>query len=347
MKAAAKRASEIRLAEAGGLELVALGADSGELREEVVGRLDSETGPEPKVVAAAHGDQEEAAVAAAETAGATAGRAATELESAAATPGGEEARAPAEPDRAPRQPITRRRASAPMSLLIEQRRTSPTTWMVVGTVVVGLGAAGYLYRDELMRVAGLARAAPDTAASAASAAPADSAPAAPAAPAPPPLPQATELPYAVQVYSATRLRDALARADSVGGLGNPVIVAPVRLQRRRNVFRVYVGPLVTREAGDSALAALRATGIVGPRAGQVDSVPLSFALTGGLGADSAATEQARLRRSGVPAFILGEDGGTLRLYTGAYASTTAAQFGRALLTTYGGAPLAPRVGYVP
>jgi hypothetical protein len=345
IKAAAKRASEIRLAEAGGLELVALGAESGELREELGDRLDAETRTEPEVVAAARGDEEEAAVEPAETAGAIAERAATEAEVVAAAPEGDEARAPAEPERAPLRVATRRRASAPMSLLIERRRTSPTTWIVVGVVIAGLGAGGYLYRDELIRAAGLRRATPDTAASAVSAA--DSAPAAPAAPAPPPLPAATGLPYAVQVYSATRLRDALVRADSVGGLGNPVIIAPVRLRSRRNVFRVYVGPLVTREAGDSALAELRAGGIVGPRAGQVDSVPLSFALVGGLGADSAATEQARLRRTGIPTFILGEDGGTFRLYTGAYASTTAAQFGRALLTPYGGAPLAPRVGYVP
>jgi hypothetical protein len=111
---------------------------------------------------------------------------------------------------------------------------------------------------------------------------------------------------------------------------------------------VYGGPFAIASRADSVLGALRSGGRLARRAGEVDSVPLSIALTGGLTRASALAERARLREAGVPAFVLGQAGGTFRLYAGAYGGVVRPVLLRDLLTPTGGAgALIPREGYVP
>ena len=155
------------------------------------------------------------------------------------------------------------------------------------------------------------------------------------------------LPFAIQIAQWTRLDQALEDADSVAGRGFVPIVAPLRV-RGTLWYRVYAGPVDTRDAADSLLDAVRAAGLDGSKSAAVALVPLSFALrhvASMLAADAART---RLAQAGITTFILGDRDGSYHLYTGAYASPDQAAACDSLLTSTGNAgQLVPRVGYHP
>ena len=166
-----------------------------------------------------------------------------------------------------------------------------------------------------------------------------------AAQVPPPV---EPLPFTIQITALPTLAAAFAVADSLEARGARTIIAPVRLQGRETFYRVHTGPYATAARADSALAALRLSGILAPNAGATVTTPLSVSLGGPLTRAGANAERDRLRQAGVPAFILGDSLGTFSLYAGAYDAAAQATLLQDLLTPTGGAgQLAPRTGYVP
>jgi hypothetical protein len=156
------------------------------------------------------------------------------------------------------------------------------------------------------------------------------------------------LPFALEVAVLPRLAEAFAMADSLEAHGARTMIAPGRVHGRGVYYRVHAGPFATRARADSARAALTLGGLLARGAGTVTSVPLSVALVGPLSRGGAANERTRLRRAGVPAFVLGQSDGTYRVYTGAFARAVSSTLLHELLTPTGGAgELVTRAGYVP
>lgn len=158
---------------------------------------------------------------------------------------------------------------------------------------------------------------------------------------------AQPLPFALQVAVLPRLAEAFALADSLEAHGARTIIAPGLVNGRGKFYRVHAGPFASRARTDSARAALAASGMLPRGAGMVTSVPLSVALSGTLSRGAAASERTRLRRAGVPAFVLGQPDGTYRVYAGAFARAVSRTLLHDLLTPIGGAgDLVTRAGIV-
>jgi cell division septation protein DedD len=155
------------------------------------------------------------------------------------------------------------------------------------------------------------------------------------------------LPFAVQVSSWTGLAPALDAADALEGDGFPPIVAPLRLGTQL-WYRVYVGPVATRDAADSLRDAVRAAGFDRPLAAVPALVPLSVAVERVVSAGAARAARARLRAAGIPAFVLGRADGSYEILAGAFQTTAQASYLDSLLTSTGRAGrLGPRVGSHP
>jgi len=155
------------------------------------------------------------------------------------------------------------------------------------------------------------------------------------------------LPFAVQVAAWTSARQAMEDADTIEGRGFQPVVAPVRVQRTL-WYRIYVGPVASRAAGDSLLEAVRAAGLDGSGTAAVARVPLSFALRRLAALPAARRERDRLRSAGLAAFVLGQADGSYRLFAGAFDTPDQAAVLDSLLTSTGSAgSLGPRVGFHP
>ena len=155
------------------------------------------------------------------------------------------------------------------------------------------------------------------------------------------------LPWAVQVAQWTQLDQALVDADTIAGRGLVPMVAPL-LRRGAVWYRVYAGPVASRTAADSLLAAVRAAGLDGSNSAVVALVPFSFALRHVASMIVADSVGARLRRAGIASFILGQADGSYRVYSGAYATPDQASVLDSLINSTGNAgQLGPRVGYRP
>ncbi|MDO8667339.1 MAG: SPOR domain-containing protein [Gemmatimonadales bacterium] len=233
------------------------------------------------------------------------------------------------------RPALRRRASAPMSLLIPPPRRVPWAPYAV-LLALALGAVAWLYRDDLAQLAGLA---PE---------PEPPPPFVHHTPPPQPPPHPVDsLRYAIQVAAWPTLRQALRALDRLEEGGVPGFVTPVLLPRRRRWFRLHAGPLASRPAADSVLRSLRAARLA-TRAAAVVDAPLSVELAGDFTADSATAARARLRAAGLPVFALGQADRRFRLYAGAFENTPQAAMLLEIVTSTGGTgELVPRVGYVP
>ncbi len=220
-------------------------------------------------------------------------------------------------------------------------------WLVLGFVALGLVGVGaaMLVRLRPHGAPQGPRPAPQSAAAPRTAAPAP--PPRPAAAPPPAARPADSLPFAVQVSAWTRLGKALADGNRLAARRLPSLIAPITI-RSRLWYRVYAGPVASRPAGDSLLAAVRAAGLDASRKAAVAFVPLSFTI-GTFPSESAArTAGRRLRTRGVPTFVLGRADGSFGLLAGAYATARqAADFGRLLTSTGNAGPLGPRVGTHP
>ena len=233
---------------------------------------------------------------------------------------------------------SRPRASAPMAMLVEANKGN--NWplavgIMFGLLVLASAAFVIVTQTSLFQTAQPSPAPTD---SAVTTPPAE-------AQAPPPV---QPLPFTIQIASLPTLPAAYAVADSLEARGATTIIAPVRLQGRETFYRVHTGPYASQARADSALAALRLSGILAANAGATVTTPLSVSLGGPLPRAAANAERTRLRQAGVPAFILGDSLGTFHLYAGAYDAAAQATLLQDLLTPTGGAgQLAPRTGYVP
>ncbi len=155
------------------------------------------------------------------------------------------------------------------------------------------------------------------------------------------------LPYAVAVLAATTPAAALTRADRLERAGVPAMVSMMRGARRVQ-YTVYAGPVASRGAADSLVQALRRAGLDRTRSARAARVPFSFALVRNADLGAARVERARLRRAGIPSFVLGQADGTFRLFAGAFsAATQGAYLARMLNASRNGGVMGERVGFRP
>ena len=246
------------------------------------------------------------------------------------------------PDESPRTS----HLAPPLSFIVDQNRPRPWGRLVAAAFALTAAVLAILFWRDLRTFIGKLDFGVHRADEAAAAATVDSARLPPAALAEPPAVES--LPFAVEVRSGRAMPAALLLADSLESRHVPAIVAPIRLRGAAALWRVYAGPYASLARADSALTALHAAGVIAANDGVVDSVPMSFALAGGLTRDAALAERARLRAAGVPTFILGQADGNYRLYAGAYEASTQAALLQDLLTPTGSAGiLLPRAGTVP
>ncbi|MFI5280074.1 MAG: hypothetical protein ACHQU1_06250 [Gemmatimonadales bacterium] len=248
-----------------------------------------------------------------------------------------------EPTHAAVSPVKGVRASGPAPISPEEARHARVGLFVATLFIVALGlgtavrfgALNLLQRDARPQPAAPARVtvspntpAPSTAAS--------------------PAPSGQPLPFALEVAVLPHLAEAFTMADSLEAHGAPTMIAPGSVHGRGIYYRVHAGPFASRPRADSARAALIAGGLIARGAGTVTSVPLSVALAGPLSMRAATSERTRLRRAGVPAFVLGQSDGTYRVFAGAFARAVSRTLLYALLTPTGGAgELVTRAGNVP
>jgi len=162
------------------------------------------------------------------------------------------------------------------------------------------------------------------------------------------LPPVESLPFALDVAIVPELEGALAAADSLEAHGARTIVAPFHLKGRPTRYHVQAGPFATRARADSVRAALFAQGVLPRGAGRVARVPMSVAFSDRLGRTAALAERARLRRLGVPTFVLGQADGSFRLYAGSFDRPLSMLALTEMLPSIGSAgAIVPRAGYVP
>ena len=155
------------------------------------------------------------------------------------------------------------------------------------------------------------------------------------------------LPFVVQVSSWTSLAPALDAADALEGNGFLPIISPVRLGAQL-WYRVCVGPVATQDAADSLRSAVRTAGHDQSLAAAPVLAPLSLTLVRVVTPGAARTERARLRATGIPAFVLGLADGSYQLFAGAFQRAEQAAYLDSLLTsTRRAGRLGPRVGFRP
>jgi hypothetical protein len=157
------------------------------------------------------------------------------------------------------------------------------------------------------------------------------------------------LPWIVQVSAWNDLPRAFEALDTLAERGVRALVTPVRVGKRIS-YRVQAGPLATMAAAELLLDTLRAHSLADPDGSVALSLPLSLAIgAGGSGTgEQVRADRDSLRAHGVPAFLLAEPGGRLRLYAGAFENAAEAAVLDSLLFTLGRVRrLGPRVGFVP
>jgi hypothetical protein len=256
--------------------------------------------------------------------------------------------APAHEDSAA-QPASSIRASGPLAVSPEEARHARVGLIVATLFIIVLGAGTAVRFGALNLLKGGAT--PPSPRAEARARP-TARPEGPGASAPAVaergLESATPLPFALEIAVLPRLAEAFAVADSFEAHGARTMIAPGSVHGRGTYYRVHVGPFATRVLADSARTSLMASGMLARGAGTVASVPLSVALAGPLARGAAANERTRLRRAGVPSFVLGQGDGTYRVFAGAFARAVSRSLLNDLLTPTGGAgELVTRAGNAP
>jgi hypothetical protein len=152
------------------------------------------------------------------------------------------------------------------------------------------------------------------------------------------------LPFAVELLSSTTRSTAFMSGDDLEHAGIPTLIAPVRIGRRI-WYRVYAGPVATQRSADSLLDAVTRAGLGSFRSARAVRVPLSFALRRVADSTAVREERARLRRAGIPSFLLGRADGAYELFAGAFAARAeAAYLGGLLRSARSAGVLGPREG---
>jgi len=155
------------------------------------------------------------------------------------------------------------------------------------------------------------------------------------------------LPFAVELLSSTTRTSAFASGDDLEHAGIPTLISPVRIARRI-WYRVYAGPVATSGSADSLMDAVRHAGLGSFSSAKAVRVPLSFAVAQAADSAGARDARARLRRAGIPSFVLGRADGGYGVFAGAFAARSeAAYLDGALRSARSPGVLGPRVGRRP
>jgi hypothetical protein len=198
---------------------------------------------------------------------------------------------------------------------------APRRWLlplILLVVLAALAGAAWWARDRGMFAGGAAgpadRPARDTAPAASSAPPADTLPVLVVVN---PGDSAGATDYAIEVAKFNTAEGARIAFEQASRLPAATWF-PLRLSNDAGTwFRVIGGGWSTREAADSALAGLRASGAVEPSASLLRA-PLALLVGSVLAPDSLRARITRYQEYGVPVYALRQADGTHNLYAGAF-----------------------------
>ena len=107
-------------------------------------------------------------------------------------------------------------------------------------------------------------------------------------------------------------------------------------------YRVVVGAWPERSEADSAIAALRAAGILPVGVGSVRRTPFAVRVTAPMSTDAAMARAVELRGRGLPAYVLARDQDHASVYAGAFESPSQ---GTALLDMFRSAGIDATIAY--
>jgi hypothetical protein len=142
--------------------------------------------------------------------------------------------------------------------------------------------------------------------------------------------------YAVELLAANTLGGAiLSVGDSLpAGTVAPALLGPSRARW----FRVVAGAFATRREADSLLAALVQRRVATEGAARVITAPLAFRLEVDVAPEASPLALARWKRTGLPAYMLVQDGGKVTIFAGAFERLEQAALLAGALRAQGQAP---------
>jgi hypothetical protein len=127
------------------------------------------------------------------------------------------------------------------------------------------------------------------------------------------------VPWTVEVASVNTINGAMARVrQALDSLPVPTFAASHPGGGSVTWYRLLAGAFPTAEQADSFLNALRQRGVLGPAAGKVVQAPLAWLLEEGVTEDQLSVRLFGWRQQGLPAYALIDQGGTSRIYFGAF-----------------------------
>jgi hypothetical protein len=125
--------------------------------------------------------------------------------------------------------------------------------------------------------------------------------------------------WSVEVASVNTLNGAMARVrQTLDSLPAPTFAASHPGGSAAVWYRLLAGAFATREEAEALLASLRARGALGPSAGKVVLAPLAWLLEESVPEEQLPVRLFGWRQQGLPAYALIDQGGTTRIYFGAF-----------------------------
>jgi hypothetical protein len=149
--------------------------------------------------------------------------------------------------------------------------------------------------------------------------------------------------YSVDVVMLNSLGDAGRHlSDRVGALPAATFSPVVLGSDSARWYRVVVGAWPERREADSALTALRATGVLQVGAGLVRRTPFAVRVAAPMSTEAAMARAAELRGQGLPAYVLIRDRDHASVYAGAFENPSQ---GTALLDMFMNAGIDASISY--
>lgn len=149
--------------------------------------------------------------------------------------------------------------------------------------------------------------------------------------------------YAIDVVMLSSLPDANGQLNDQLGALPAATFSPVRLGAdSARWYRVLIGAWPRESDADSALVALRGSGVLQRGLGSVRRTPFAVRVSGDLPPEAALARAAELRAQGLPAYALARDGDHAGVYAGAFETPSQAM---PLLDMFKRAGIDASVGY--
>lgn len=197
--------------------------------------------------------------------------------------------------------------------LATPRRSKLVMQATAAVVVASLLGGGYWWNTSLRRSTVVA----PVATGAAITMPGDPVTVASAATAP--VATGNPLPWSVEIASVNTVNGAMARVrQALDSLPVPTYAATHPNGSAAVWYRLMAGAFATQAEADAFLATLRSRGALGPAAGKVLQAPFAWLLEENVTDEQLSVRLFGWRQQGLPAYALLDQGGTSRIYFGAF-----------------------------